>query len=298
MPEVCEVLLTSQYLSKLIGYSLIEVTPVNGRYMKNSIKGLNKIKFPLTVKNIQTKGKFMWFTFKHHDEIYYLLCTFGLTGRWSFEELDQTRVLFTFKKNTKEKIVKVYYDDMRNFGTLEFTNDVKILDKKLNSLGDDLLQSKYSHNDIKQRLDAIENHNKKIVVVLMDQTKKNGIGCGLGNYLVPEILYTSKISPRRTIGSLTEYDIKNLTNAIKSTLYIYYNNNTTQYIDHLRKFLKKHAKYIKDGKYPSFHSSHKNNYVDEEFKVYGRIKDDIGNNVTADKIIPGRTTYWVPNIQK
>ena len=33
----------------------------------------------------------------------------------------------------------------------------------------------------------------------MNQTNKNGIGSGIGNYLAPEILYRAKISPHTKI---------------------------------------------------------------------------------------------------
>lgn len=295
MPEVCEVCLTSQYLKKIIGDSIININVVHGRYLKTPIKGLSDLTYPMVVTDIQTKGKFMWMSLEHENESIYLLNTFGLTGRWSFDKLDHVSVVFTLQK--KQKKYDLYFDDIRNFGTIEFTKDVKKIGKKLDLLGDDLLRSNYSSNDIQERIASIKNQKKKIVVVLMTQDKKNGIGSGLGNYLVPEILYMAKLSPHRTIESLTKKDIVNLTNAIKTTLYLCYNYNTTDYVDHLKKFLATHKKYVLSGKFPDFHVSHKNSEKNNEFKVYRRKTDDDGHKVIGERIIKGRTTYWVPDVQ-
>jgi formamidopyrimidine-DNA glycosylase len=292
MPEVCEVCLTSQYLKKIIGDSITNITVTHGRYSRTPIKGISSITYPLDIIDIQTKGKFMWMTLKHDNDTIYMLNTFGLTGRWSFNELDHISIIFTLRNSHD-----LYFDDMRNFGTIEFTKDVKKLNKKLDMLGEDLLQSTYTPSDIQKRFDSIKNQKKKIVVVLMAQDKKNGIGSGLGNYLVPEILYTAKISPHRTIDSLTKKDIINLTNAIKTTLYLCYNYNTTDYVSHLKKFLSSHRKYVLSGKFPDFHSSHKNSEETNEFKVYRRKIDDNGHKVVGEHIIKGRTTYWVPDVQ-
>lgn len=292
MPEVCEVCLTSQYLKKIIGDSITNITVNQGRYSKTPIKGISSITYPLDIIDIQTKGKFMWMTLKHDNDTFYMLNTFGLTGRWSFNKIDHISIIFTLQKSHE-----LYFDDMRNFGTIEFTKDVKKLNKKLDMLGEDLLQSTYSSDDIQKRFKSIKNQKKKIVIVLMTQDKKNGIGSGLGNYLVPEILYAAKISPHRTIESLTKKDIVNLTNAIKTTLYLCYNYNTTDYVDHLKKFLASHKKYVSSGKFPDFHSSYKNSGENNDFKVYRRKTDDDGHKVIGEHIIKGRTTYWVPDVQ-
>lgn len=299
MPEVCEVCLTSQYLNKIINDSITNIKVLHGRYLKTPIKGFKDLVYPLTVTNINTKGKFMWMTLKHNDNIIYLLNTFGLTGRWSFDKLEHVSVMFTLQKSKK-----LYFDDMRNFGTIEFTSDVKKLNNKLNALGDDLLQSEYTSNNIQQRLESIKNQNKKIVAVMMAQDKKNGIGSGLGNYLVPEILYTAKISPHRIIKSLSKKDVINLTNAIKTNLYMCYNFNTTDYVKHLDKFLDTHKKYVSSGKFPNFLSENSSDkrvthkISNTQFKVYRRNYDDDGHEVIGEHIITGRTTYWVPDVQK
>jgi len=296
MPEVCEVCLTSQYMSKAIGHKITKIEVVRGRYLKTPIKGFDNLNYPLTIVDIQTKGKFLWLTLKHNDETYYLLNTFGLTGQWSFEKIDYTNVKFTIDSNSKIK--HLYFADVRNFGTIEITNDRKKLDVKLNKLAPDLLTTEFTSSDIQDRFKSIKNNKKKIVEVLMSQEARNGIGSGLGNYLVPEILYLAKISPHRQINSLSTDDIHNLTKAIKITLRLCYIANTTEYIDHLKKFLLSHKKYVESGKFPNYHNLKSLENKSFHFNVYGRKVDDDGNSVVGEKILTGRTTYWVPDIQK
>lgn len=295
MPEVCEVCLTAQYLSSMIGHKITKIKILSGRYEKNPIKGCETLEFPLKIKKINTKGKFMWFTMTHNDKTYYMLNTFGLTGKWSFEKLDFSHVKFYIENKTKK--YDLYFSDVRNFGTIEFTTDVKVLNKKLDKLGVDLLQTSLSDNEFQKIVQSLKNKKKKIVVVMMSQDAKDGIGSGLGNYLVPEILYRAKISPHRTISSLTKQDLIALNKAIKHQLKLCYISNTTNYISHLSKFLETHRKNVENGNFPDYHKNVKIGKEKCNFNVYRREADDDNNPVTGEVIIPGRTTYWVPDVQ-
>ncbi len=92
MPEVCEVCLTAQYLNWIVGHEITQINVIGGRYLKKDIKGIDKLKFPLKITGIDTKGKFMWFTLMHNDKTFYMLNTFGLTGKWSFDKFDRTEI--------------------------------------------------------------------------------------------------------------------------------------------------------------------------------------------------------------
>lgn len=295
MPEVCEVCLTAQYLSSIISHKITRIKIIDGRYAKKPIKGYNDLKFPLKIKEINTKGKFMWFTLTHDDETYYMLNTFGLTGKWSFEKLEYSHIKFSIEHNTKK--YNLYFSDVRNFGTIEFTTDIKVLNKKLEKLGVDLLKTSLSDEEFQKIVKSLKNKKKKIVVVLMSQEVKDGIGSGLGNYLVPEILYRAKISPHRTVSSLTKQDLIALNKAIKHQLKLCYISNTTDYISHLSEFLETHRKNIENGKFPDYHKNVKLGKEKFEFNVYRRKVDNDDNPVTGEVIIPRRTTYWVQDVQ-
>ena len=135
MPEVCEVCLTSQYLSNIIGRSITNIEILKGRYIKTPIKG--KIKFPSKIIDVNSKGKFMWMTLEHNGKTYYLLNTFGLTGQWSLEKLKYNNIKFKLNEGN------LYFGDMRNFGTIEFTDNIDVLNKKLNKLTPDFLKTSF-----------------------------------------------------------------------------------------------------------------------------------------------------------
>lgn len=303
MPELCEVIFLSMFLyKKLKNKELNNIKVLKGRYTHQKLNGLEEIKkvFPLRITKIDSKGKFLWFEFKDkNNEKWYLLNTLGLTGYWDNDSEDvSNRIEFEFDHN-RNKII-YYFVDQRNFGTLEFTKDEKILNNKLNKLAPDFLKEELNYDILKERINKLSNkkQDKEIVKILMSQDQNEALGSGLGNYLTAEILYKAKISPYRKLNSLSESEIKNLTDSIKYLTKQCYINNKTGYMEQFdEKTLEKHYNKVKKGKYPNYHPDVKIK-DDFEFNVYGLKKDPKGNTVSADKIIPGRTTYWVPNIQK
>jgi uracil-DNA glycosylase len=103
------------------------------------------------------------------------------TLRWYFELMD-----------TSTKVSrKIYYRDARNFGTLRFCVSAAELNEKLASLGPDLLDFENTTEEV--FLAAIEKstQNRNICKFLMDQSKIAGIG----NYILSEGLYRSRLDP-------------------------------------------------------------------------------------------------------
>lgn len=285
MPEVCEVALTAEILTKYCKNKKIEkLSFVSGRYGPNRTKPEGykefKRKFPYNIKKVDSKGKFMWFELEDcHGDPMYIWNTYGLTGTWlvGISDADFIRCKINLNDN-----LKIYYSDMRNFGTFKFSSSFSDLTKKLDSLGQDFLKS--DNIDISN----IKNYKKEVVVLLMDQKK---IGSGIGNYLAAEILYRSKISPYRLGSSLSEKEIKRLEYMIKYTTKLAYLNNYTGYMVDFKKFKNK----IKKNNY---HPDIDIKDHEFDFMVYKRDKDPFGNEVKKAHIISGRTTYWVPDCQK
>jgi formamidopyrimidine-DNA glycosylase len=174
---------------------------------------------------------------------------------------------------------------LRNFGTFKFTQDRNALEKKLAELTPDFLRDDFD-------LSPIQKYNSPIVKILMDQTK---VGSGLGNYLVPEILYRAKLSPHRLGSSLSNRDVENLTYWIKYITKLSYVDNHIGYMVNLED----EAETIKKKDY---HPEIKLKDKTFEFNVYRRKTDLKGNKVKAEVIIQSgknkRTTYWVPAVQK
>lgn len=304
MPEGVEICITADYLNYELKNMLItEFSIVSGRYTHESIKGLKFFEPPYKIDIINSKGKLLWFELsdpKNASRKMYILNTLGLTGGWSLSELsgETTRIKISCVKNG---IVKTsYYSDQRNFGTFEITDDVHVFNKRINAIAMDLLKSDYDYKVIKTSIDhIISSRNNKgnmpIVVLLMEQ--KRGIGSGLGNYLTSEILYHAKISPKREIKNLTDDDIKILTDSIKYIIKLAYVNNQVGYMTRFANFSKTHKRLLKDKILPNYHPKVKLGRDKFDFKVYRRKVDPFGNKVIADKIIKGRSTYWVPAIQ-
>jgi formamidopyrimidine-DNA glycosylase len=307
MPEICEIVLTSQYLlSKLKNRYITSIQVLSGRYTHQKLSGLELIKNnkPLKIINIDSKGKFMWFELESETgEKFYVMNTFGLTGMWEFEKGNSSRIKFQVTNNDNDKKYNLYYTDDRNFGTIEITNDIKKLNKKLNMLAPDFLKTNFTLASFNNWIAVYMSKSKKrkttqIVKLLSAQDVKNGIGSGLGNYLVPEILYRAKISPCREIGSLTKPEITELYKMIKYVLKLCYLSNTIGYMINLGDYIQKHKELVKKNKLPNYHPDVDIKNDNFEFLVYRQKKDKNNNPIVGDEIIKGRTTYWCPNIQK
>ena len=285
MPEVGEIILTSQILRKYFkNKTLNSFDFVGGRYTKKQAVGYDEFvnALPLKVKNIDSKGKFMWFELVEPDDKskhWYIWNTFGLTGMWSSFEPNYVKAVLTFSNNRE-----AYYSDLRNFGTFKFSNSREELDKKLNQLAPDFLKS----DDID--FYKIKKYKIPIVAILMDQKK---VGSGIGNYLSAEILYRAKISPHRLGSSLSDDEIENLAYWIKYVIKLAYIDNHIGYMVNLESEANKIPR-------KNYHPDIKLKKKEFQFLVYRKKTDPKGNKVVAEKILKTskQYTYWVPDVQK
>lgn len=282
MPEVAEIALTSEILLKYFKNKILESLHfVEGRFSKNSPPGFDDFNkaLPLKVKNISSKGKFLWWDLVEIDNEnnhWYIWNTFGLSGMWSLFEPKYNKAELTFNNN---KVA--YFSDLRNFGTFKFSNSYDLLEKKLKSLAPDFLKEDFD-------IYKINKYNIPIVKILMDQKK---VGSGLGNYLVAEILYRAKISPHRNGKEINDDELENLEYWIKYMVKLAYTDNHIGYMVNLEN----ESEFIKRKNYHDDIILKKKEF---EFQVYRKKFDPKGNPVKADNIIKGRTTYWVPDVQK
>jgi len=285
MPEVSEIALTAEILEKKIrNKKIVSFDFVSGRYGPGRTEPVGFEDFagaldvkPMKLLNVMTKGKFLWFVFKGTEE-FYVMNTFGLTGMWSLFKARNTRAVLTFADGTE-----VFYSDPRNFGTFKFTSDRKVLQKKLNELAPDWLKEQT------QNLSKIKSVNKNIVEILTDQKL---IGSGIGNYLVCEILYRAKLSPRWKGPSLSTSDVKNLVHWIQYMVKLSYVSNHIGYMVNLdEEAVKlKRKDYLPDIKL-------KKSDEEFEFSVYRKKIDPLGNPVRIEKI-KDRSIHWVKAVQK
>lgn len=281
MPEGAEVKLSADTIRPLIVGKRVIGTSLgpHSRYHNDCPLGLILFASELSqldvrVMSVKTKGKFMWWEFSNG---YYLLCTFGMSGRWhdGNELTKHLCLVFAFGENPEIfPDSTLAFSDPRHFGTINFIKNEHMLLNKLNSLGWDPLQTNLE--DYQGRINsAIQKSNKPIAQLLMDQS----IFAGVGNYVKCEALYRSNISPWRPGKSFSSSDIDILCQAIDNVMHESYNRQGAT---------------ISTYKTVSGKSGNFSNF----FKVYGRKLDPHNNKIIKETTPDKRSTYWCPSIQK
>jgi DNA-formamidopyrimidine glycosylase len=258
MPERVEVQIMIENLNKLFkGRILKSITICTGRYVKHG-KPHDFLKFkrklPLKIKQFNVKGKFIWINFINSDWI--ITITLGLTGHFKYNE-DGKYCRYQFTTDNG----KFTMDDMRNFGTLSFSDNKEKLDKKLKSIGIDIFTTEFKLKQFKTIIKK-QKAGKLIGIFLLEQKYISGIG----NYLRSDILYNASISPFRIVSFLSDNDIKKLFYSIIKIV----------------------------GK--SYKIQKKNGLHSYPFLVYKQKKTKKLENVSHD-MIGKRFIYWVPNRQ-
>ena len=246
--------------------TLVGINVLSGRYTKKDIEGLPEINAELPTKIIGAgcHGKFIYaLTSSGHN----IWNTLGMSGRWTKKRTKHARVEFVLQGEDP-----VYFEDVRNFGTLKVVYGKTALIKKLKSLGPDLLAEDIDEDFFVARLR--EKNNKHITKVLMDQK----VFSGIGNYVKAEALWLAEIDPRLTVGEISDEKLTILCKAVKNILRESYNTGGATF--------KVHKDFFgKDGNYSG------------RFLCYGRKIDAEGNKVERIKTEDGRTTHWSPSKQ-
>ena len=198
---------------------------------------------------------------------YYLWNTLGMSGQWTTKNDKHSHVLFKFGEG-----IDLYFRDVRNFGTLKFIENRSEMQKKLKTIGHDILDP-ISLPEI----EVIKLFRLKpkwtLPKFVMDQKYLSGVG----NYLKSEALYCSKLSPHREIQNLTNPEIISIYQSLRRIAMESYKNKGASFLTFVDPDSNK-------GKY-SFC-----------FLIYG--KEEINNEkVVREKTLDGRTTHWLPSQQ-
>ena len=265
MPEGPETLRYTNYLRRAMeGNILTNVNIVSGRYTKKPIQGLEYIQFPERVYSVDCKGKFIYAVLNSGTCMF---STLGMSGGWYYKPTKHNRVVLEFAEG------QAYFNDVRNFGTLKFVPNVDELNKKLSSLGPDMLSSHVSDSLFEERL--LRKNKKTIVEALMDQSVISGVG----NYIKSDSLWLAKISPFRIVETLSQKEIRNLKNSIINVMQTSYNMKGATILSYKNPD-------GSDGDYGS------------RFVVYNSKRDPLNNDVIKVLTPDGRSTYWVPEVQR
>jgi len=267
LPEGPECRRMALQLSERVSNRTIQsIEMVSGRYTKKPIENIEKFEdeFPIKILGAGVHGKFIFMLLSHQWSLW---STLGMTGSWSDKSNKHSRVKFVLNDG------ELYYNDQRNFGTIKFMQGKQPLVDKLNSLGPDLLAEECKDDLFLERIS--KKKKKTVAEAIMDQSVLSGVG----NYVKAESLYLARISPNRIVETLTSEEVQVLNKATRSVL--------------LNSFESGGAT-IKS--YTDFYGEAGD--ATDRFAVYNKKFDPVGNPVVREKTADGRTTHWVPAIQK
>ena len=268
LPEGPEVKRTAEGLARaMTNKTIIAVEILSGRYTKEPPGGIDEFRASLPIKVVGAgcHGKFIFGLCTNES---YIWSTLGMTGYWNGGGDKHARVRLDFSDGSS-----IYFNDMRNFGTLKFVKGKHEMLKKLKTLGPDMLAQDVPTQVFQAAL--MKKPEWSIAKALMKQS----LVCGVGNYIKADSLWLAKISPKRKVKDITDAEFADLCSAIKRVMRTSYATGGATI-----------------ASYQSF-DDEPGTYT-QQMVVYGQKQDPEGNEVIREKTDDGRTTHWVPLVQK
>ena len=277
LPEVetvCRVMRRALMNKKIKEVEIVKDTIIFGAAPPEAIRKALKGR---TVNNVCRRGKTFWLELDDNTTLYGHL---GMSG-WIRElgtdtvrlkehgdaplDDENGRPRFLKMLITAEDGTRVSFTDARRLGRV-WLGGASEKDAKVKKLGPDALDDLPKAKDFEALY--VKRH-APIKALLMDQ----GILSGIGNWVADEVLYHAKIAPARAASSLSSAEYTALRKAIV-------------------KVLEKSVEVGADSeKFP-------NNWLFHHRWGGSRGADKIGKHDIKRDTVGGRTTAWVPAIQK
>ena len=223
MPELPEVEVVKRSLeSQIINLTLkkVKINDGNLRY-KVKKQDLKKI-IGLKIQKIIRRSKYLLFFF---DKNFTMVAHLGMTGKFFlinknkkilktsfYYQIEDSlkkhnRIIFYFSSN-----LQLIFNDVRKFGFIKIFSKNNINNvEHLKLLGPEPLSGNFNFEYFKSYL---KGKKRNIKDLLMDQKFLSG----LGNIYANEILFLSKINPKRKIVKLTDQNIINIIKHTKNVL--------------------------------------------------------------------------------
>jgi len=205
MPEGVEVRIVADRLMKwLVNEEIESITfsDVWKHKIDESItKLMNQLEFPVLVKGVETRGKYILIYLASGD---YLVSHLGMSGQWyNDSELDDDKHIHIRLKLKGRQIV---YWDPRRFGRFGLNTD-------LPKLGIDIMSKEYTWRRFEEMIKIFQNKrsNKSICELLLDQT----FLAGVGNYIRADALYLARVDPFKSYKELTQEEWQRLYKGIR-----------------------------------------------------------------------------------
>lgn len=274
MPEGPEVKITADGLNAHMSNCYIQginVTPAS-RYYNSGIKNHDNLKLPLYVQSVTSKGKKILINCV--DSINYpviLVSALAMEGSWKLHSGKHAGIEI-YLETTDGDSKTVYFHDTRHFGTFHICFVQDELQFVLKDVGPDLLSEDISYEHYHSVISNPKLRNKEICWFMMEQKFFSGVG----NYILAEVLYESRILPTRLLCNLSDEDKYNLwyySRKILSDSYQYGGLTIATY-------------FSMEGARGIF-----------ETKVYGKKKDPNGYSIRTGTFSNKRTSHYVPEIQ-
>ena len=222
MPELPEVEIVKQSLKKKIKNKKIIKVVVRNRNLRFKLQSdFEKNLTNRIINQISRIAKYLILIFDNHK---YCIIHLGMSGTIHLINKNQEREMTNLsfyqskilpKKHNHIEIIfskfKIIYNDPRRFGFFKILNNEHEFKSYFNKLGPEALNDDFNINYLKKNL---KNKKKNIKNLLLDQKFVSGIG----NIYANEILFYSKINPKKKALKINYKQINQLLKFSKKVL--------------------------------------------------------------------------------
>ena len=222
MPELPEVEIVKQSLKKKIKDKKIIKVVVRNRNLRFKLQNdFEKNLTNRTINQISRISKYLILTFDNHK---YCIIHLGMSGTIHLTNKIQKKKMTNLsfyqskilpKKHNHIEIIfskfKIIYNDPRRFGFFKILNNEHEFKSYFNKLGPEALNDDFNIKYLKKNL---KNKKKNIKNLLLDQKFVSGIG----NIYANEILFYSKINPKKNALKINRKEINELVKFSKKVL--------------------------------------------------------------------------------
>ena len=287
MPELPEVEIVKQSLKKKIKNKKIIKVVVRNRNLRFKLQSdFEKNLTNRTINQISRIAKYLILIFDNHK---YCIIHLGMSGTVHLinknQETEMTNLSFYQskilpKKHNHIEIIfskfKIIYNDPRRFGFFKILNNKHEFKSYFDKLGPEALNDDFNIKYLKKNL---KNKKKNIKNLLLDQKFVSGIG----NIYANEILFYSKINPKKKALKINYKEINRLLKFSKKVLNL---------------AIKFGGSSIKDFK----NTKGSMGEFQKEFKVYEKDNEKCPRKKCSGKIIKifisNRSTFFCNSCQK
>lgn len=212
------------------------------------------------ILSVERRGKYLWLRL---DRAPHLVLHFGMTGEfvydarvrpkhWRFELCLENGGLFTLV-------------DPRRFGRVLLVHD-PLREPPISELGFDAWSDRVSAADF---IRTVRSRSAPIKAILLDQS----FAAGVGNWIADDVLFLSRIDPRRLGRSLTPAECQRILRRLISVVHM-----ATEVGSHAERFPRTWLFHLRWGR-------------------HNNIKTITGMPVRFETVA-GRSTAWVPSVQR